>query len=640
MIRKGLSSTIRDTLSSSNARLQVKGTLRPTDAGADQFSVVGRPDTAENAMDVNSTLSRQSQIKAKKIDEASYTHQPRNEDEATQHLHAGIIRGHNAPISKVHDKHLNMIVKRGHTGWDEPVNGKIMDAVHAEVKRRASFKKEETVVEEAPPAKDSSPAAKAQTPVPPLKAKKKPGEPQDNDKDDENVTDDDPVKLGGKTPVDLEPTTKDVIDKGPTDQSAPKPPKKLKEGYWSAWKKKILDEAKTMTADKPKKKDKGTILVVRKGSQEVKRVKASEWPNLKTTHSMAESWPSRDEPNPNNPDQDYEKKKASMVSAREKRIAKQLKRKPEYKVADDNVGRFDEDRTKAPFNPPSRLDLMGKVKSRGPMSPAEKAELKKSALAAIDNNEKKGLIGKDQAAKQRQVANEEVEYLLESKVIDSYTPNRPDKSFKGDRYELHDHGSWHSIRKTHQGGKSLQNSSGGYNSVNLGHPKYVAQKWHKLKKHYDSPNVRQLHHALNNEEKINEVHKSRLTIMQKLKSHVDASNNWTDAAYKNWNRKQALHLAKRHGQAVDAAYNALKKKDGVKEETINELGTVTLARYAAARDSELGSSYNNDWRHTTLRKWGIEGKGKTPDKRTEHKIKSVNRAMTILKGRARGAPHD
>lgn len=82
-----------------------------------------------------------------------------------------------------------------------------------------------------------------------------------------------------------------------------------------------------------------------------------------------------------------------------------------------------------------------------------------------------------------------------SKVLDSYSPERKDNSFKGDRYERHSSGSgkteWHSIIKTHQGGKDMKNEYGGYSSVATGSPRYIDRKWKHIKKTYNDPRLTQ-----------------------------------------------------------------------------------------------------------------------------------------------------
>ena len=59
-------------------------------------------------------------------------------------------------------------------------------------------------------------------------------------------------------------------------------------------------------------------------------------------------------------------------------------------------------------------------------------------------------------------------------------------------WELKNHGTWWSITKTHQFGKSTMNEYGGYNTQNLGSEKYVKQKWRDLKRYIPTityPNV-------------------------------------------------------------------------------------------------------------------------------------------------------
>lgn len=116
---------------------------------------------------------------------------------------------------------------------------------------------------------------------------------------------------------------------------------------------------------------------------------------------------------------------------------------------------------------------------------SDRIEELKSQLSLNDNN-----------------LNIEEETLNEKhEVIDTYTPTRNDDHFKGDRYELrHNDDKWHSIVKTHQGGKSTQNKWGGYDTSNNGTPKYIAKKWKELKAHYNNPNVRSANFSLNNKD--------------------------------------------------------------------------------------------------------------------------------------------
>ena len=76
------------------------------------------------------------------------------------------------------------------------------------------------------------------------------------------------------------------------------------------------------------------------------------------------------------------------------------------------------------------------------------------------------------------------EILREGKVLDTHTG----KTNHGDeKFELHDQGSYHTIIKTHQAGKPLEQKS----VLHVGTPTYVRQKWNKLQKegpkHYVGP---------------------------------------------------------------------------------------------------------------------------------------------------------
>ena len=126
----------------------------------------------------------------------------------------------------------------------------------------------------------------------------------------------------------------------------------------------------------------------------------------------------------------------------------------------------------------------------------------------------------------------------EHKVIATYTPNRSDHHFKGDRYELHAHNpghksEWHSIVKTHQGGKSLQNQWGGYSGVKVGAPKYIAGKWKALKATHDNPNVRSFAPAPVKEERNNRLfqHHQKFTQTQlaSMRKARDKGTRWEKA---------------------------------------------------------------------------------------------------------------
>ena len=156
-------------------------------------------------------------------------------------------------------------------------------------------KKEETLTELEAPVEKEQPTTQA----PAKGQKKKPAS------EPESPTSNEPVKLGEVTPVDLKPQTKDSIpDPNATIGKASSGPKIKRESYWGNWKKKTLGEnkiddlVKSLPADSKeqlkgimnKASNKSTILVVKKGSQDVKRVPKSDWSKLKATHNMAEAY--------------------------------------------------------------------------------------------------------------------------------------------------------------------------------------------------------------------------------------------------------------------------------------------------------------------------------------------------------------